>query len=514
MSSLKNACFLILASVLCTVSQATQPARLQTEAEEIVSSIIQSEPELPWPFRTPVSLGTEPLSIHRAVEIALANNPALTTQRENIRYMALDVLSTRRDFFPKFRANLFFSQSESAITNDVHRTTTDRTLATQTLSMTEQFPFGGQLGVDVGTAYSELTDRDNEFSPSAAVFLRMPLLRGFGIQYNTNNLVQRRQNLRYALRAFKLQQEELAIRTTDNFLSLLRTQRRLEFLEKRYNAAERLFRQTTAFHRIGRANSLDLARVEQEALRVERDLSGARTAYANQTDDFKVFLNLPASTSLKLQDWEPPDQLDWQPPSESEAIAQALSRRVDLITAADAIDDAKRTLGIAKNNLLPDLDLGVRASTANTSRSRYSVLNEDYSASVGLSLPLTHNVENLRFFDAYQDLQQSERNLQVARFAIESSIRSGLRVLANVETALRIQEKLLLAARRRVQIAQIRYDAGETWGWEVIDAQNALLSETYLQMDLKQSQFIGLLRMRSATGNFNLDRPLPLASLK
>lgn len=506
-------CLLVLA-LWVGVLQAAQPARLQTEAEAAVSAVLELEPDLPWPFRTPVAVGDGPLSIERAVEIALSNNPAMLNQRENIRYLALDLITARRDFHPKFSANLSFSQSESALTKDGGRSSTDRTLASQTIGLQQEFPFGGQMLVEAGGAYNEVTDRDNEFSPSAAIVLRMPLLRGFGIEYNTSNLVQRRQNLLYALRAFKLQQEDLAIRTIDNFLNLLRGQRRLEFFELRHAAAQRLLNQTIAFHRIGRSSGLELARVEQEALRVERDLGSSKTSHQNQVDDFKVFLNLAVDAPLELQSWEPPAQPHWQPPIEAVAMEQAFKNRVDLLTAADVIDDSKRKLGIAKNNLMPDLNLNLRGSTANSSRSRYSVLNEDYSASLNFSLPLERNAENLNFFDAYQDLEFAQRNLLLARNAMEASIRSGLRVLANVEDALKIQAKLLVAAKRRLILAQIRYDAGETWSWEVIDAQNALLNETYYEMDLQQSRFVGLLRLRSATGTFNIDRSLQLAVLK
>lgn len=501
--------------LFCGNGFGAQPARLETEAEAIVSSMLELEPDLPYPFRTQVAVAQGPLTIHRAVEIALANNPTMISQRENIRYLALDLLTTRRDFHPKFRANFLFTQSEAAVTlNENERYSTDRTYFSQTLGVTQRFPFGGDLRLDAGGVYNEFTDRDNEFSPSAAMSLRLPLLRGFGIQYNTNNLVQRRQNLLYALRAFKLQQEDYAIRAIEGYLNLLRILKRLEYVQKRNDAAQRLLARTEAFFRIGRSSNLELARVEQEALRVKRDLGGATTDYKNRVDDYKIFLNLPVGAPLELQYWEPPEIPQSQLPSEQIAVEEALAKRVDLLTVADTIQDARRRLGISKNGLLPDLDVNLRAGMSNLTRSRYALLNEDYSASVAFSLPLERDQENLNFFDAYQDLQQAERNLQVAHYAMESSVRSGLRTLENVYEALKIQQELLKAAQRRLQFAQIRFEAGEVLSWEVIYAQNELLSEAIYELDLKQSRFVGILRLRSTMGKFDLNKPLPLASIQ
>ena len=102
--------------------------------------------------------------------------------------------------------------------------------------------------------------------------LRLPVLRGFGIDQNAESVVQRKRNVLYALRSLKLQEQDVAIAAIESFLDLLSQQQRIRLLAARHKGAELLQRRSTAFFSVGRESEFEMVRAGQEELRAKRDL--------------------------------------------------------------------------------------------------------------------------------------------------------------------------------------------------------------------------------------------------
>ena len=90
----------------------------------------------------------------------------------------------------------------------------------------------------------------------------------------------------------------------------------------------------------------------------------AEEAYQTQLDVFKVALGMPVGQPLDLIDIDAEENIQSQIATVSvdRAIEVAVKSRLDLITAFNRIDDAKRRTHLSRNDLLPDLDLGGRVS--------------------------------------------------------------------------------------------------------------------------------------------------------
>lgn len=488
-------------------ADAASPSRLQSEADIVIQSVLTLEPALPKPDRVPVASGTGALSIFRAVQITLCNNPALRTQREVVHRLAFEVRNARREFQPKWHAGASVNASESSIALNGERSTTNLFNGSQTVGVSQRLPFGGEISLDAGGALNSGNDQNLCYSPSAAISLRLPLLRGFGIDVNSENLVQKKRNVLYALRGLKLQEEEVVLRTIESYLDLLTAKERIRELEQRKESADHLYKQARTFFELGQTSELEVVQTEQQSLRADRDLKTAKTDYGNRLDDFKVLLNLPVGAALELEEYRPP-QIALPMDGES-LVRAALCKRADLQTIADVVEDKRRQMRLADKSFKPDLDLIGRAATASSAASNLSALSQDYSVGFAFSFPLDRDPENLNLLNAFQELQQAERGQRLAQEAIESGVRGGLRVLQNVEEALQLEAQIIAAAERRLRLAQIQFESGLVSSREVVDAQNELLGEQVRRLDLCQRRFVGILRLRSAVGGFEPDLAPP-----
>ncbi|HEY5894424.1 MAG TPA: TolC family protein [Chthoniobacterales bacterium] len=490
--------------------RAADTRKLDAEAAQIVNNIRLLEPGLPDPNRYPAAVAPGPLSIQRAVEIALANNLSLLMVRDGVRSLALDLQTSRRDFRPKFRAgaSLFTTQSSVVVGND--QFSSQNTNASQTVGVTQRFPFGGEISLDAGAAYNSGSDDSGSYSPSGAVSLRLPVLRGFGIDQNAESIVQRKRNVLYALRSLKLQEQDVAIATIESFLDLLSQQQRIRLLAARLKGAELLHRRSVTFFAVGRESEFEMVRAAQEELRAKRDLEAAEAQLENQKDSFKILVNLPADYPLEPAPYLPPDFP--LPPNADAAIVLALHRRADLRTIADIVADKQRGLKFARNDLKPDLDLRASAATSSWSSNNSSAVSQDYSAGIVFSLPLERTRENVNLYDAFQDLAQSQREERYARETNAAAIRGAIRVLQNIDTSLIIQDQIVDSSRRKERLAEIRLAYGEAANRDLIDAQNDVLGDQNYRLDLQQDRYVGFLRLQRALGTFDIAQLLPATS--
>lgn len=500
--------FLLLIIVAIAPLRAADPRKLDADATKIVQTIRILEPGLPDPDRYPTAVAPGPLSIQRAVEIALANNLSIQSARDQVHSLALDLQTSRRDFRPKFRAGASLFTTQSAVTIGNDRYSTQNTNASQTVGVTQRFPFGGEIALDAGAAYNSGSDDAGSYSPSAAISLRLPVLRGFGIDQNAESVVQRKRNVLYALRSLKLQEQDLSISVIDTYLGLQSQQQRIRLLAARHEGATLLSRRSIAFFALGRESQFDMVRAGQEELRARRDLDAAQAQLKNQEDAFKLLINLPADFPLQITGYQPPQA---PIPSNTDLVVElAAQRRVDLRTIDDIVGDKERGLKFANNNLKPDLDFRASAATNSWSSNNNTAVSQDYSAGIVFSLPLEHTRENVDLYDAFQDLAQSRREQRYAREVNSALVRGIIRVLQNIDSSLAIQDQIVESSKRKERLAEIRLEYGEAANRDVIDAQNDVLADQTYRLDLQQERYVNFLHLQRAMGTFDLAQLLPV----
>ena len=107
-----------------------------------------------------------------------------------------------------------------------------------------------------------------------------------------------------------------------------------------------------ALYRVGRVTQIESLRVKRQNLNSQNALIAAEESYEQQRDDFRIFLGLPETTRIVIND-TPPKYVRVNYDTQS-AIDVALANRLDLLTRRAQLEDFKRSVRIAGNALLPD----------------------------------------------------------------------------------------------------------------------------------------------------------------
>jgi outer membrane protein TolC len=256
----------------------------------------------------------------------------------------------------------------------------------------------------------------------------------------------------------------------------------------------------------GRVTYIDVQRALQSQLQAEQDLINAQAAYRSAVDDFKLTLGMPIDEPLEVIAQE----LSVNVPNftESEVADLAIRYRLDLRTAQDQVEDAQRGVQVAKNDLLPDLNVSAQGQVGNRNTEPASQLNNDastYSAGIDLDLPLDRLAERNAYRSSLIRLERSARSAQQMSDQIAADARQSLRLIRSAQISLDIQSKGIELAKLRLENANELLRQGKRDNRDVVDAQNALLSAQESYEVARATLQIQVLRFLRDTGTMRVD---------
>lgn len=349
-----------------------------------------------------------------------------------------------------------------------------------TLRAQKQLPSGGEVEAAwVTRASQDLREQVSAgYEQSSAVRLSatVPLLRGAG-PVARESLIQSQRDLIYAARSFERFRRRFLVSIADDYFRLIQTQAEITNQERSL-ASLRTFRDgVQARVDAGRIPAFNVSIAENDVLNAQASLASLRERYILQLDQFKVRLGLDLKTPVVVK----PLLIDVPIPATTldAATAAALDFRLDLQTARDRVDDARRAVANAENAVLPDLNVGARATLPTNPRDDVSGLSfsprdANVEGVATLSLPLDRTIERLSVRQATIQLQQRERSLDETRDEVVISVRGALRGIDLAAFQLKLAEQQVEINRRRLQEQLLKIDTVEPR--DVVQSENDLLA--------------------------------------
>lgn len=352
------------------------------------------------------------------------------------------------------------------------------------LRVTKRLPFGGTAEAAwVWNASENLREQSSgRYRQSSGLVLsgNIPLLRGAGL-IAREDLIQGERDLVYAAREFERFRREYLVSIASDFFELLNSKAAIANAERQLESLRQNAARTEALVASGRLEGFERDIARSEVLSQEASLAGQRDQYILQLARFRVRLGLAESDAIDVAPTgvnlpEPEAEMD-------QAVLLALDLRLDLQNQRDRLDDRRRGVVNAKNQLLPDLNLSARATLptdddANVGHADLSPDDADYSVEATLSLPLDRKEEALRLRASQIQLQRSIREYEQARDEVIVRVRAALR---NIELA-RFQ---LTLAEKQVEINE-RRKRGQELQKDTIDAQRIVDTENSLAASRNQ----------------------------
>lgn len=410
------------------------------------------------------------MNLDAATRIATQFNRGYLSQREGLFLAALALGVTRRDFLePVFGGSVAYTAADGSSIEYSDSTTLS-------LNARQLLPTGGTLTVSGTGGLSQVQGRDQESSLSGTVSISQPLLRGAWRDIAFEPLTASERNLLYDAREFEEFRQRFAIDIIEQYYALLSQKQQLENTRKNIESQRFAEEQAKALYRLGRGTQLDVFRAEQSLLSAQTALLDAEQALAVALDRFKIDLGLPTDVEFALSDEEFPELIELELDLQA-AITAALHNRLDLRTTRDRVEDAERAVRIAKNAILPELDL-TASYTAGSSVERTfrdtSVDDERTFLGLTLEIPLDRLRERNALRSALISLEQSQRGLREAEDRIILEVRDALRQLQRQKEQVAIERRNIESLQRSLEKARLENRAGLATNREIVEAQDSL----------------------------------------
>jgi outer membrane protein TolC len=283
----------------------------------------------------------------------------------------------------------------------------------------------------------------------------------------------------YSIREFTQYRKGFAIDIATQYYQTLQSRDAARNAYVVYTAFKNTLVQQAALadaNRPGKTQSA-LGLLQQAELNYHRRWISAVRSYEENLDSLKLDLAIPVTEPLMLDQREmdkltlidPPGTLD-------DALAAAMTTRLDLWNARDSRDDAARRIKVAQRDLLPGLGIvgdynlkGDKTDGLNLDKKR-----RDYSVGLDLDLHLDQKPERNNLRSAQIALQRAERTLELAEENVRKDVRSSWRSLDLARKQYDIAQEGLKLSEVRLERERAMFEVDRGNSRDLIDAQQAL----------------------------------------
>ena len=426
------------------------------------------------------------LSIGSAVLRALDLNYDVSIQRYSTEISRSEVMNARGRFEPAL-----FGEAGKTEQDGTNTTATKAGLRTRWVTGTE---------LSLSTESSEGDDIDR--TTVNTLELRQPLLKDAGIAVNRSGIVIARRNRDISMQDLKRQMIDTASTVQDQYWDLVAAQERLAVEEDSLKYACELSHLTTQRATAGIMGESDT--VEAQAAVYTREAGVARAAETVRSleDSLKEGLVLTVDPA----NWEAPVVPTTSPALPETkmdflaALSAALKNRPDYQAELLKLRNADLSLYVAKNQLLPRLDLGGRVSDPSESDDSLSDDEQVWSVFLSLEIPLGNKTAR-----AGRDKARAEREQEAVRLKqLELQIiREVRRAVDSVNTSLKIVETTTKAEEfetRKLDNERTRLELGKSSTDNVVrfieSLNNARLNRVQAVVDCNRA----LVRLEQSQG--------------
>ncbi len=394
------------------------------------------------------------ITLKRAVEIALQNNRTLQRSRLNLASSNLSVKAQNDNFKIKVIPSTVAS----------FNTSTD-----QYWSAGVKLSKKTRLGVS-SSITPQIERFGDSYQSSVNVLLNVPLLRGLGTDYNLDGLYSSLYDLESSKRSHYQQQNTIVIDTVTTVYTIIKLQKQSELLDTQIDSLAKHIALTRVKEKIGLASAMDMYRAELRLKEVQNESTTIREQFESHVDQLKNLLALSMQGDLTVTapiDYKPIDV-----PLE-EAVAIALDNRIEMEQSLRRNEESKRKMLIAKNTILPivDLNMGYKKYGDNSS---FLLDEEDWVISLNGSSDLFRSAEKTAFEQANISFRQSKIDLESTREQIVREVRGQINQMKKTQTLIGDRRKQARQAEGKMELAVSKFNHQLADNFDLLEAQSQM----------------------------------------
>ncbi|HEX6737716.1 MAG TPA: TolC family protein, partial [Vicinamibacteria bacterium] len=410
------------------------------------------------PDDAPVAPLGPAVNLRQAVTLALQHNFAVLTAADTVASARHTYGAVRAQFFPQFTPR--FQRGEDT--------------SLYGLDLRQRLPWSGGSLTASGAFVSEpRTDNPAPRRSDLNLTLTQPLLRGFGPNATFFDLRNSRRNRVSQERSFELTRQRVAVDVARAFYQVVQQRMLLAVARQSLERSQGLEKASDARLEVGLVSKLDVFRAQLQASQAQESMIRSEAALQDALEDFRFLLGLAPSEPLEPEEvvLEAVLAADTLEPL-AVLVDRALSQRLDLREVRDQVDDARRAASLARQNLLPQIDLNVGVTQTGRGTSFGDALSTGdrrTEVSLSASYPLERSQDRAVSAVANLDLDARARTLRQRELEIEGEVRSAVRELEQIRKSVDLQRVAVEVAEQQHRLATLRYQRGLASNFDVVD---------------------------------------------
>jgi outer membrane protein TolC len=445
------------------------------------------------------------LDLFSSLKYAVQHSRSYQSQMEDLYLSALDVTLQRHLFEPR----PFVTQSINYDGGQRDVAFRSALTATTTAGVRQQLPYGGEVVAQGLVTFVDALNDNSLGGENASLVLSasIPLLRGAGM-VNLEPLIQSERELVYQVRTFENFRRQFVVDIASSYFNLLTSYQRVNDQRVQYEQTVELVQQTLAKFIAGRldTNFLAVQQSRTQQINAEAQLISVQQSLQAALDSFKLQLGMPVDEELDVV----PVELDVSKPDVEDPSLNKLAQlyRLDLQTSRDRIEDARRKVDVAKNQLLPDLSLTARGeqdSNPDFSATQIDSRSLTYSAGATLDLPIDRVAERNQYRTALINYEKAQRNYVDLSQNIAADVRQAARSLEQAQLQVDINARGIQVAQDQLEYSTLLFTQGKSAVRDITEAQTQLLDAQNAYHAARAALQINVLRYLQDTGTLRVD---------
>lgn len=459
----------------------------------LLASTLATGDEAPAPAAAPAAPIAEPLTLAKAIELALTRNLDLEVERFSPEIADQAVGKARAAFDPT--ATLSFGEKDE-------RTPSTSTLSGASTVIQRTTTYAGgikqklQTGTSLDLSLSYIRNKTNSLfstlNPShtsgATLTVKQPLLRGFGLAANRADLAGALHSRQAARQAFQAKVTQTVSDVEGAYWDLSAALKGVQVSRTALKAAKSLEEASRARVEAGTAARTDLLEASSASASREADLIDAERKADDAADRLRQLVSPPGldggdEWSRSYVPTDEPVAADLTP-DVSKAVERALRTRPELSRARSALLAAESSRISAENAVLPDFSVsgawgqqGVDASREDSFSRLSDGRARTWEFGLSLEVPLGNRAARSDLRKARAQTEQEAARLRVLEEQVVVEVRAAARAVESARRRVEAGKRAVSFAREKAHDEELRLEQGLSTAHAVLDASRTQAEE-------------------------------------
>jgi outer membrane protein TolC len=474
------------------------------------------------------------LTLNECLAMALENNLGLTIERYNPPTAGEGVRLAWSVFDPQYSMNFIWDGSltprpyqktdPSGATKDIIGNTRSDTLDFGG-QVAGRFITGAEYTFGMGQTHTRVNPGGGMFNPYYNAYnqatISVPILNGFGIDVNLAPIRIARNSWRAAQVELEAAVQDMIVTVTRAYWVLYYYREEAAAQEYTLKLAYELLKVNEAKVKVGMAAPLDVTKAKAQIAADEEQLLVSLNAVRDAEDALRLVTNLKMDDLMmpkamrkvqyRLIPLEKPQVFDI-PSDEPYFIQQALQDQQVIEIAQLSLKSSRETLKVAKNNLLPTVNLlgglgfdGAGGDYGHAYDDQYSGRHPNWSLGVEFSMPILYLEPVATYRQARYAERQAELGVEQARQQVAINVRTALRGVETNRKRIDATREATRLAREQLNAEEEKFKVGQSTTFDVLYYQQQLADALRNEIRALADWRVSVTVLQRTTGRIIMD---------